>query len=270
MNTNKNYKTIQSLNKDGVLVEVLQLENLEGATSPQMAQALFFAKQQGLHIRLVKVTLNNAKIKTEAGALYYYKGSITPDIDVKGVGGFLKKSIMGSLTQESLAKPEYSGTGEVWLEPSFKHYLLLELNNQSVIVDKGMFYAATEGINIKPVMQTNLSSAAVGNEGFFQIGIKGSGIVILESEVPESEIETVQICNGEQLKVDGNFAILRSEGVRFSVTKSNKGLISSAMGGEGLLNTFEGEGIVWLATTLPIYHKLAYGGVISNKNSNNV
>ena len=234
-----------------------------------MATSLYFAKQQGLHIRLVRATVTNSKIKTEAGALYYYKGDISANIDVTGVGSFIKKSVMGKLTNESLAKPEYGGNGEIYLEPSFKHYLLLELNNQSVIVDKGMFYAATGGIEVSAVMQSTFSSAAVGNEGLFQMKIKGTGIVVLESEVPESEIEQIELTGNETLKVDGNFAVLRTEGITFTVTKSNKGLLSSAIGGEGLLNTFKGTGVVWLAPTLPLYHKLAMGGVISNKNSNN-
>lgn len=59
----------------------------------------------------------------------------------------------------------------------------------------------------------------------------------------------VWIENGEELKVDGNFAIARTSGVNFSVTKSDKSLIGSALNGEGFLNTFTGNGTVWLAPT---------------------
>jgi len=268
MNLNKKYKIINSLSMEGTTFEVLELDDLEGATEPSMAEKLFFAKQQGLRIRLIKATINNSSIKTEAGALYYYRGNIQAGTDVKGIGSFLKKAVIGSVTEESLSKPEYFGTGEIYLEPSFKHYLLVQLNNSSIIVDKNMFYAATSGIEITSVIQSNLSSAVLGNEGLFQIKLKGTGIVVLESEVPESEIEKIELNGNEILKVDGNFAILRTEKIKFSVTKSNKGLLSSAIGGEGFLNTFEGVGTVWLAPTLPLYHKLSTGMTITNKGSN--
>ena len=42
-------------------------------------------------------------------------------------------------------------TGEVWLEPSFKHYILLELKNEEIIVDKGMFYCCSGGVDVKNI-----------------------------------------------------------------------------------------------------------------------
>lgn len=169
-------------------------------------------------------------------------------------------------------KPEYFGTGEVYLEPSFKHYLVVNLENNAVIVDKEMFYCCSDTINIKPVMQKNLSSVALGQEGIFQIELSGSGVVILESLVPSSEIQQIYLQPGEQLKVDGNFAILRSTSVLFSVTTSDKSLLGSALNKEGFLNTFTTQkgGIVWIAPTAPLYRKLSYGLPISNKGANNI
>lgn len=269
MNTSKKYTPIATLEHGRTIFEIMQIDNLDGASSPVMAQALFFAKQQGLHIRMVRIQLNDSTIKTEAGALYWYKGQIQAETDVKGVGSFLKKSIQGKLTSESLAKPQYSGRGEIWLEPSFKHYLMIPLNGASIIVDKGMFYAATGDVEIKPSIQKSVSAAVMGNEGFFQMEISGDGIVVLESEVPESEISQISLQPGEILKVDGNFAVLRTKGVKFTVTNSNKGLISSGISGEGFLNTFEGPGEVWLAPTLPLYRRLEFGQAITNKNRGN-
>ena len=74
-----------------------------------------------------------------------------------------------------------------------------------------------------------------------------------------SDRETSEGC--VLVKVDGNFAILRSSNINFTVQKSAKGLIGSALGGEGFLQTFEGTGMVWLAPTSPMYNKMAYGGM---------
>ena len=42
---------------------------------------------------------------------------------------------------------------------------------------------------------------------------------------------------------------MRTEGVQFSVQRSAKGIFGSATSGEGLLQTFEGTGRVWIAPT---------------------
>ena len=87
--------------------------------------------------------------------IQYYKGNIKSKSNIGGVGGLLKKAVSGTITNESAIKPSYSGTGEILLEPSYKHYLIMELNNESIIVDKGMFYCCSEDINVKGIMQKN-------------------------------------------------------------------------------------------------------------------
>lgn len=251
--------------------QVIEVNSLEGVMSVYQASQLHLAEKKGLKSRFIRIMMNNSVIKTQAGALYYYIGNIESKTQVGGVGGFIKKSISGSLTSESALKPMYGGTGEVWLEPSFKHYLLLELKGEGIIVDKGMFYCCSGGIDVQPVFQKNASSALLGGEGMFQISLKGNGVAVLESMVPQNEVIAYNINPGEVLKVDGNFAIARTEGVQFSVTKSDKGLFASAMNGEGLLNTFSGQGTVWLAPTIPIYTRMNQGlaGMLNNASSNN-
>ena len=56
-------------------------------------------------------------------------------------------------TGESVSQPKYKGTGMVVLEPSFNHFLVLELDDEEIIVDKGMFYCAQGGVTVKPIMQ---------------------------------------------------------------------------------------------------------------------
>lgn len=263
-------KVIQQMSTEDTLFEVVETSPLEGASTPKMAEKLFYLKQAGVTLKQIKITLNNSKIKTEAGALYFYKGHIEADTKFGGAGGALKKMIGGALTEESTAKPTYMGTGEVWLEPSFKHYFLLKLEGESIIVDKGLFFACSDSIQIGTAMQQNMSSALLGGEGLFQLKLSGYGVVVLECDVPNSEIMTFDLQPGETLKVDGNFAIIRTEGVQFSVTKSDKSFIKSAMNGEGFLNTFTGVGRVFLAPTAPVYTRLQYGAQpVTNQNMNN-
>lgn len=266
---------IDKASYNGVEFEIIAINNLQGAKDPKMAMNLYFAQQAGLVVRQVRIKLNDGFIKTEAGALYYYKGNIKTETKLGGVGGIFKKAVIGSVTSESAMKPTYRGTGEIMLEPSFKHYLLIKLDNESIIVDKSMFYASSGTIEISATSQKNMSSAFLGGEGFFQLKLSGSGIVVLELDVPSDEIVQYELRPGEELKVDGNFAIARSESIDFSVTTSDKNLFATAMNGEGFLNTFkvannQSRGIVWLAPTSPIYRKLQLGLPLDNAGSNNI
>ena len=131
-----------------------------------------------------------------------------------------------------------------------------------------MFFCCSSSIEVKDFMQKDLSSSILGNEGLFQIELSGSGIIVLECNVPKNEIVEFSLSHGEELKVDGNFAIARTKGISFSVTKSDKTLFGSAINGEGFLNTFSGEGTIWLAPTQPMYQKMKYSMPTNNNSMN--
>lgn len=257
--------------KCGVTFQILGIKHLRGISNINLAKNVFFANNVGLKAKIVRIILqNNGGVKTQAGALYYQMGNISCDAKIGGITGIFKQTFSGTVTNESAIKPLYKGNGEIWLEPSFKHYLLLSLENEQIIVDKGMFFCCSEGIKIEPFSQKNISSAILGGEGLFQIGLKGTGIVVLESTVPQNEIMRYHIHDGQKLKVDGNFVIARTSNITFSVTKSDKSLIGTALTGEGLLNTFSGEGYVWLAPTAPLYRRMNIEGInIKHNISNN-
>ncbi len=109
-------------------------------------------------------------------------------------------------------------------------------------------------------MQKNVSSALLGGEGLFQTQVRGSGLAVFELPVPASEVRCVHL-NNETLQVDGNFALMRSGQIDFSVEKSSKGMFGSMTSGEGLLQTFRGTGRVWLAPTQAIYSQMSRGGL---------
>ena len=53
-------------------------------------------------------------------------GDVRANTGVKGVGDFFGKAMRGAVTGESAIKPEYSGSGLLVLEPTYKHILLPE------------------------------------------------------------------------------------------------------------------------------------------------
>ncbi|MBS6444609.1 MAG: AIM24 family protein [Ruminococcus sp.] len=262
--TRSNVKVIDSSENKSCHIDILEYQNLNGLTNSSMAQSLFYMKEQNIKAKQIVIYLENDVIKTEPGALSYMQGNIQM---VSGVnaGNLIGKMFSSKMTGENIAQPEYKGTGMIVLEPSFKHFVVIDLQaNEDIIVDKGMMYACQGSVTSKPMMQKSISSAIAGGEGLFQIYIKGPGLVVLELPVPMEEVDIIQM-NNDTLKVDGNFALLRSATMNFTVERSAKSLLGSSVSGEGLVNVYRGTGQVWLAPTIKIYENLT-GTTVSATN----
>jgi len=174
-----NMSVLETLENERVKIEVMRYDQLTGSDDPELSFKLFYHYRQGARLKQVKLGLKKGQMKIEAGALHFMKGNVKMETPVKK--GLLRNVGTGLLGGESVFKPVYSGVGEVWLEPSFKHYLLADLQGEEIIVDKGMFLACEEQMEVSAVAQKNISSAFFGGEDFFQtriscMGIGGSGI----------------------------------------------------------------------------------------------
>ena len=168
---------------------------------------------------------------------------------IKGVGDFLGKAIASKVTKESSAKPEYSGNGLVMLEPTYKHILLEDVAEWgSLVLEDGLFLACDSNITQKVVARTTLSSAVAGKEGLFNLCLTGSGIAVLESPVPRDELIEFNL-QDDEVKIDGNMAIAWSNSLKFTVERSSKSLVGSAVSGEGLVNVYRGSGRILMAPT---------------------
>jgi uncharacterized protein (TIGR00266 family) len=255
--TNEKFKIVGSEQvDDGTTVEILEYEELKGASDVRAAENLYFARQSGMALRMVRIKLSNSHIRVEPGALYYMKGDL--EMKASSGGGLLKGLKRKMLSGESFFVNEIHGSGEIYLEPTFGHFYIHQISGaeEGIIVDKELFYAGTAGLDITAEMQKNVSSALLGGEGLFQTKIVGAGIAILYSAVPFDEVQKIEL-NGDKLSVDGNFAMMRSVGVDFKAEKSSKSWVSTSVSGEGLLQTFSGTGSVWLAPTQSVYEKLS-------------
>ena len=84
-----------------------------------------------------------------------------------------------------------------------------------MVLDDGFFLACESTVTHKTVMRSNLSSAVAGGEGLFNLGLSGSGIVALESPLPEGGAHRDHPGREDTLKFDGNMAggLVRQPGV---------------------------------------------------------
>lgn len=178
-------------------------------------------------------------------------GQCTCHYGLKGVGDLFRQGSSRKGYRRVGNQSEYTGEGILVLEPTYKHLLLLDLEdwNGSIVLDDGLFLACDSSLKHKAVMRSNLSSAVAGNEGLFNLGIVGNGVVCLESPCPKEELVEISL-QDDVLKIDGNMAIAWSGSLDFTVERSGKTLIGSAASGEGLVNVYRGTGKVLLAPVL--------------------
>lgn len=243
---NSNVKVTASL---GAFTVIEYQQDL--SVSPMDAQTAYFCNRMNVRKRQVICDLSKSNVTVQAGAMQWMAGNVNATTGIKGVGDLLGKAMRGKVTGESAIKPEYTGDGVMVLEPTYKHIILLDVAdwNGSIVLDDGLFLACDAGLRHKAVMRSNISSAVAGNEGLFNLGIAGNGVVCLESACPREELVEITLDN-DVLKVDGNMAIAWSGSLSFTVERSGKSLIGSAASGEGLVNVYRGTGKVLLATVL--------------------
>ena len=240
---NDDVKVIDSLGAFSVIEYQRDL-----SVMPETAMMAYYASQMNVRKRQVVCDVSKSNVTVQAGAMQWTAGNVNATTGIKGVGDFLGKAMRGSVTGESAIKPEYTGTGTLVLEPTYKHILLVDLAdwNGSIVLDDGLFLACESTLKHKAVMRSNFSSAVAGGEGLFNLGIQGNGVVCLESPCPREELVEITL-EKDVLKVDGNYAIAWSGSLEFTVERSGKSLIGSAASGEGLVNVYRGTGKVLLA-----------------------
>lgn len=239
---NKNIEIVDSRG----CVKVLEYKK-DISVSSANAMAAYFAAEMNVRKRQVLIELKDNAYTISAGAMQWTSGSVVMAADVKGIGDFLGKALSSKVTKESAIKPKYQGNGLLMLEPTYKHILLEDVSEWGgIVLDDGLFLACESKVQQKVVARTNLSSAMLGNEGLFNLCLKGEGIAVLESPVPRDELIEFVLQNDE-VRIDGNYAIAWSDTLEFRVEKSSKSLIGSAVSGEGLVNVYRGTGRVLMA-----------------------
>ena len=246
---NENRKYAKSIGNFHVL-EYVQ----DASVSPMNAMNEYFMSK--MHVRRRQVVIDIDKDHSaviQAGAMQWMGGNVQATSGVKGIGDFLGKALKGAVTKETAVKPEYVGEGYLVLEPTYKYIILADIGKwgpAGMTIEDGMFLACDANVKSKVVARKNLSSAVLGNEGLFNLSLQGNGVAALESNVPEDELIEV-ILENDELKIDGNLAVCWSSNLEFTVERSTKTLVGSAVSGEGLVNVYRGTGRVLMCPVAP-------------------
>jgi uncharacterized protein (AIM24 family) len=246
---NENRKYAKSIGNFHVL-EYVQ----DASVSPMNAMNEYFMSKMNVRRRQVVIDIDkDHSAIIQAGAMQWMGGNVRATSGIKGIGDFFGKAIKGAVTKETTVKPEYVGEGCLVLEPTYKYIILADVGkwgSAGMTIEDGMFLACDANVKSNVVARKNLSSAVLGGEGLFNLSLQGNGVAALESNVPEDELIEV-ILENDELKIDGNLAVCWSSNLEFTVERSTKTLVGSAVSGEGLVNVYRGTGRVLMCPVAP-------------------
>jgi uncharacterized protein (TIGR00266 family) len=194
-------------------------------------------------------------IMAESGAMV----SMSPTIrlEAKVSGGGLFGAIKSAVGGESLFRTTFiadGGPGEVTLAPSTVGDIMpVMMSGPRLYVQPGSYLAGDPGFNIS--VQGSVRGMLSG-EGLFLLTVDGSGLLLLSSF---GAIYTRELAAGEEYIVDTGHIVAFDASVQYRLEKASgrggqgmggflKGVVQSAMTGEGFVCRYRGPGRVFVQT----------------------
>ena len=195
-----------------------------------------------------RVSLNSGEhVTAEGGSMIAMSG----DMEVKTTthkkeGGKVLKGLARTLGGEGLFMNHFtagSGGGEVILAANLTGDMeVLNLKEgTSLMVQKGSFVAYEESVDMSISWQ-GLKNIFSG-ESMIWLKMTGSGMVIINAFGALYPVDV----DGEYIVDTGNIAAFE-DSLEYKITKAGKSLVSSFLGGEGLVCRFSGKGRIWCQT----------------------
>lgn len=204
---------------------------------------------------LVVVQLERGEaIMAESGAMV----SMSPTIrlEAKMSGGGLMGAIKSAVGGESIFRTTYiaeSGPGEVTFAPSTVGDIMpVTMQSSRFFVQPGSYLAGDPSFNIS--VQGSMRGMLSG-EGLFLLTVEGTGLLLLSSF---GAIHAKELAAEEEYIVDTGHIVAFEAGVQYRVEKATgktqgvggflKGMVQSAMAGEGFVCRYRGPGRIYIQT----------------------
>ena len=194
-------------------------------------------------MRWVKVGLDDDDVRAERGALNHYKGAIAMDVPFPS----LKAWWVSLFSDESLIRPRYYGTGNVYLDSSLGGFHTMQVEpGERWILDTKCFWASDGEVKLS-IHREPFWTAYWADQGFFwyKTALNGDGQAVLSVLGPIEEVHL----DDDQLVVDGPQVVAHTAGIRLSMRRPARSWISYWMSGQKLAYCYRGTGKLLLCTT---------------------
>lgn len=194
------------------------------------------------------------QVMAESGAMV----SMSPTIKLEArmSGGSAMGAFKSAVGGESMFRTTFraeSGPGEVTFAPSaLGDVMSVQLTGTKFFVQPGSYLAGDTALAIG--VQGSMRGMLSG-EGLFLLTVQGSGLLLLSSF---GAIHSKVLASGEEYIVDTGHIVAFEESVGFRLEKATgksqgiggflKGMVQSALSGEGFVCRYRGPGRIYLQT----------------------
>ena len=194
------------------------------------------------------------QIMAESGAMV----SMSPTIklEAKMSGGGVMGAFKSAVGGETLFRTTFTaegGPGEVTFAPSaLGDIMAVDLTGGRFFVQPGSYLAGDASLNIG--VQGSLRAMASG-EGMFLLTVQGSGLLLVSSF---GAIHPKELGPGEEYLVDTGHIVAFEDSVQYRLEKATgksqgvggflKGMVQSALSGEGFVCRYRGPGRIYIQT----------------------
>lgn len=194
---------------------------------------------------VAKVSLEqDEKIKAESGSM----SAMTPNITMEthAEGGLIKSLSRSMVGGESFFLNTYTSNdqgGFVFLAPPMPGDItVIEMNNQSLLVQSGSYMASSAGIEVETKWEGAKSFFA--GEGLVMLEISGTGKLLISCF---GAIHHITLKEGERLVVDTGHLVASDPEIQYEI-KRVAGWKSTMFSGEGLVVELTGPGELYIQT----------------------
>ena len=203
--------------------------------------------------RFLEVNLNG-KMNTKTGSMVAYQGAIRfsrEGILDQGLGGLFKKALSGEGMRVTYAE----GQGKLYLADSGKNITIINLRNESLVVNGNDVLAFEASLQHKITMMKRITGLLSG--GLFNVRFDGSGLLAITSHF---EPLTLRVQPGRPVFTDPNATIAWSGNLQpdLRVDASFRSLLGRGSG-ESIQMVFEGEGFVVIQPYEEVYMQQTSG-----------
>jgi uncharacterized protein (AIM24 family) len=148
------------------------------------------------------------------------------------------------LADEAVFRPAYFGTGVMTLESSLGGFHLIDLNGESWILERGVYWASEGSVDVS-YHRERLAPATWAREGhvYLQTRVRGHGKVVLTTRGP---VEEVVMRRGRTIAAEAEQVIARTDDVSFKIGRSTENSLARLTAGERLVRLYEGTGRILL------------------------
>lgn len=221
------------------------------ATSELAAIRTVHAATVPVAYRQVCLRLAGGGALLEPGAFQYARGSISAELQKNASpAGGLARRVTTAATGEAAYTIRLSGDGEIWTQPSEKHFVTMSMAGpeDALLLDAGAFYACESSIEVGTHVAGSVQGLVSGS-GLLRPRLSGCGVLIIESPVPPSEIEVIVLDGHDTLTVSGDVMLACSASLEVTLEPLVRGTTNAMRSAETLVYTLRGQGKVMLMPT---------------------